>query len=229
MNLLKLGGNRLVAVDVETTGLEPTYHEIIQIALVPIEPDMRVDRSKCRCWKVRPRYPERATPEALAVNGLNLEELVYTAPSADTVMDRIDDFMDGLAMPEDKRMIPLAQNWAFDGVWLREWMGEGRFNRLFSRRARDTMCLAASINDRYELNGEEPPFENCSLSFLASYFGIVNQKAHDALEDAITTAEVYDRLLNMEVPGPQWSECCVRAVIGDVTSTLSVGEPCLVP
>ena len=57
----------LAIVDVETTGLDPAHHEMVDLGAVYVDPDGReLGRFFVR---IRPRHPERLDPGAAAVNG----------------------------------------------------------------------------------------------------------------------------------------------------------------
>ena len=61
----------LAHVDVETTGLTPGYHEMIDIGIVMTDLEGReLDRLFLR---IMPDHPERAAPGAVAVNGFSVE------------------------------------------------------------------------------------------------------------------------------------------------------------
>ena len=71
--------SRLLAhIDVETTGLEVGYHELIDAGVIvtTIDGDI-VDRLFLR---IMPDHPERLDPGAAAVNGFSVC-LLYTSPS----------------------------------------------------------------------------------------------------------------------------------------------------
>ncbi len=78
--------DRPIAItDLETTGLDPTIHEIIDVGLIVIHPQtfeilFTLDK------KVKPRHIEMATPKALEVNGYNETEWVH-APDLKSVME----------------------------------------------------------------------------------------------------------------------------------------------
>jgi len=64
---------KIAIVDIETTGLDPTKHEIIEIGCV-IFNDRGFEITDWLDVKVRPKHIETADPIALQVNGYNEEE-----------------------------------------------------------------------------------------------------------------------------------------------------------
>ena len=82
-------GDWLMAhVDVETTGLVPGYHEMIDIGIIMADLEGReIDRLFLR---VMPDHPERAAPGAVAVNGFSpalwaKRGFVSSAEAVDTI------------------------------------------------------------------------------------------------------------------------------------------------
>lgn len=188
-------GNLLASVDVETTGRRAGWHEIVQIGILPLNADIRPLEGVTPFYTtMRPEYPERAEPEAFRVNGLNLDELRY-APEADRVEEMLLVWLASLDLPMDRKLVPLAQNWAFESGFIQSWLGVQLKERIFMGIARDTMTLALGINDRAALRGQPAPFEKVNLDALCTKLGVVNEKAHDALSDARAEAEVYRGLL----------------------------------
>jgi len=62
-------------VDVETTGLNPNYNEIIDIGLILIDKDLNeIARFNS---KVLPLYPKRINSEARKINGFNHRYRTY--------------------------------------------------------------------------------------------------------------------------------------------------------
>jgi DNA polymerase III alpha subunit (gram-positive type) len=68
---------KLVFLDTETTGLDHTKHEIIEIAVVVMENGVRTKQIEC---KIKPQRIETAEPKALEINGYS-EELWKDAGS----------------------------------------------------------------------------------------------------------------------------------------------------
>jgi DNA polymerase III epsilon subunit-like protein len=196
----------MCAVDLETTGTDSRKHEFIQIAVVPVD-------SNFRALKDVPAFYTNVKPERLDLedrvsrntHALDIEDLVLYAPSKDEVADQFISWFEKLQLPIGKSIVPLAHNWVFEAGFLRSWLGQKLFEKMFWGHPRDSMQLALSINDRAVMRGESAPFSKVSLGSLARKFGIGEEnyadipgytgKAHDAFQDCLVCAEVYRNLL----------------------------------
>jgi DNA polymerase III epsilon subunit-like protein len=196
--LLHLNGNLLCSVDLETTGRQPGWHEICQIACVPLGPDLKPSPTLHPFYtEIKPNFPERAEKQAMCKHGIPMERLLLDAPEQDKVKDLFVEWFESLDLPFKRSLVPMAHNWAFESSWLKEWLGITLFDELWFSHARDGMLLAIAINDKAAMKGEALPFNRVGLGSLCNKFNIVNINAHDALSDAIAEAEVYRALLQL--------------------------------
>jgi len=196
--LVHLNGNLMAAVDLETTGTQPGYHEIIQIAVVPLDSEFKLLEGVRPFYTyIKPNYPERETPAATQKHKIPMSELMLHAPSSERVQDWLVEWWEALDLPFQKSLVPLAHNWAFESSFLKAWLGVPLVDKLFHSHARDSMLYAISLNDRYACTGEPVPFNRVSLGSLCNKLGIVNTNPHDALADCLAEAEVYRALLRM--------------------------------
>lgn len=195
-----INGNLLCAIDLECTGLRAGYHEPIQIAVVPLDEDCRPHAGLRPFYmNIMPLNPARADADATRTHGLDLNQLCKHGVHPDRAQDLLVEWVEALELPYNRSIVPLAHNWAYESSFLRAWLGEKLVSRLFHAHARDAMLLAISINDRQFFRGEKAMFNSVNLDAMCNYFGIVNDRPHDALCDCLAEAEVYRHLLKLDV------------------------------
>ena len=199
-SLVHLNGNLMAAIDFETTGLEPGYHEIIQVAVVPLNSDL-LPNPEIRPFyhNIAPKHPQRAAKGALQINGHDLADLMLNAPSSEKVADLLVEWFEALDLPATKKLVPLAHNWVFEKTFGQAWLGSELFGHMFHFLPRDGMALALAIKDRAAFASEPDPFDKVSLNQLCKKLHVVNENPHDALGDAIAEAKVYRALVHHEL------------------------------
>jgi DNA polymerase III epsilon subunit-like protein len=203
--MVHLNGNLLCAVDVETTGIIPGFHDLIQVAALPLNADLEPLTTVPPFYmNLKPEYPERADYRAKKVTGLSMADLILTGVEKYRAADLFVEWFDRLNMPTSgtvgKKIMPLWSNGGFDKSFLLEWLGKETYNYIFHFHERDTQSIALFLNDRVYMHGEKQPFPKVGVSYLSSCFDIVNEHAHDALSDCLTTAHIYKRLMTMYTP-----------------------------
>ena len=190
-----LNGHLLAAIDFETTGTVPGWHEIVQVAIIPFDDDLQpVSQPFCRY--VRPEHPERADPAAQCIHNIS-PEVLESAPAADRVADLLGEWTESLKLRVGQKLVPLAHNWVFEHGFLTAWLGEGQRDALFHYHARDAQSFAIALNDAAAIRGMERPFPSVSLPNLCKQFNIVNAKPHDALADSQAEADLYRAMLKL--------------------------------
>ncbi len=203
--MVHLNGNLLCAIDVETTGTDCDYHELVQLAILPLDSQIRPIKSIMPFYvNITPEYPERISNEALRITRKNLVTLIENSLDKYKAMDLFDEWYERLNLPSTnhtpKKIMPLWSNGSFDKGFIRAWLGKELYNRYFHFHERDTQETALFLNDRFCHHAEKVPFPKVGLNYIASCFELVNENAHDALADCIMTAEVYRRMLWMWTP-----------------------------
>ena len=160
-----------IALDLETTGLDPLAHEIIEIGLVRFSAGEPQER---RAWLVRPERP--LPPEGLAVSGISREELAR-APRLVEVLPGVLEELAGATV--------VAHNAPFDRAFL---AAAARRLGLRLPRARwvDTLALARAL---------WPRRSGYSLAALKKELGLPGQ-GHRALPDAEAAGWVFLALLS---------------------------------
>ena len=181
--------NIFAAIDLETTGLEPGWHEVLEIAIVPLNPNFTISTEipefSCR---IRAEHPERVDPKAIAVNKLNPSEGEEIADvRAELVQWALENGITSIT--------PLAHNLKFDLDFMNSAFPE--FSRIFTHHGRDSMRLALAMNDVFQAQESDMRFSSVSLRSLKLALGVEGDVQHNALEDARDTAHVYRKLMSL--------------------------------
>jgi DNA polymerase III epsilon subunit-like protein len=196
-------GNQLCAIDTETTGLDSHYHEIIQICILPLDSNIQPRKDIMPFYiNMMPWFPERADPDALKKNKLQLADLMIKGFDKDSSIDLLGEWLEKLDLPytasgRRKQIVPLGQNYAFDIRFMHAWIGIAMYNEYFHYHFKDTMIAAGWLNDRAAMHGEKVPYSKVNLQWLARTHNIKTERAHDALQDCVTTAKVYKEMLKI--------------------------------
>lgn len=195
-----LNGHLLCAVDVETTGLEVGKHEIIQIAVLPLDFDLKPSTTLMPFdMKLKPENLPSIDVGAITVNKLKIANLILTGHDSYAAADLFVEWFQNLGLPEGKRIMPLASNWVFDKSFIQEWMGFHNFNYVFDGRYRDLMCCALYLNDKADIQTEQYPFPKVNLAYIANCLKVPFEAdyCHNALYDCALTAACYREILRV--------------------------------
>lgn len=195
-------GNQLCVIDTETTGLDPYWHEMIQIAIVALDSEIKPRRDVLPFYiEIIPEHPERADKKAMEINRKTFTEIAQRGHDPEKAKDLLEEWIKKLGLPttkygSPKRIIPLGQNYAFDMGFIKQWLGVSLYNDYFDYHYVDTMITAHFLNDRAAVHAEKIPFSKTGLQWLARTLGVQRERSHDALQDCLTTADVYRLMLN---------------------------------
>ena len=200
-SMIHMNGNQPCVIDTETTGLNPNYHEMIQICILPLDSNFKPRKDVFPFYiEMIPEHPERADPKAMEINRLNFAKIAQRGHDRYKAKDMFEEWVVKLKLPSTKygrrkQILPLGQNYGFDKGFIEAWLGNEMYNEFFHYGIRDTKIAATYLNDRAAMHAEKIPFPKLSLGSLAKRLNVIHEKAHDALSDCQTTAEIYRQLL----------------------------------
>ena len=126
-------------VDVETTGLNPNYHEMIDIGIIIINQNLEIKGQYFS--KVLPSFPERIDPMAQNINGFNLQRWTQEeAISEEELINQMNIFLNNYI----GKPIFIAFNSWFDSGFVRNLLNEHdyKFNDWFDYRVLDIPSIA---------------------------------------------------------------------------------------
>ncbi|MCX5390776.1 TerD family protein [Streptomyces sp. NBC_00094] len=168
-------------IDVETSGLIARRDRILSIAVLTFGPD------GIQTGEYSTLLNPGCDPGPVHIHGLTAERL-SGAPAFEQVAGRIG------ALLQDRVMV--AHNAQFDYDFLAHEFARARLHLPVTQR----LCTLA-LNRRVE-----PPVADLSLASLAAHYGVLQTKAHDALDDTRVLAGIFRSSLSeaarLDVPLP---------------------------
>lgn len=165
-----------IIYDVETAGLDPQRDALVSVALLVLDGDTLSERD--HFYSVVNDPGKALNPEALAVNGITLEEIA-AGMELEAAIAKFNEMVAG-AKTVDGYPILVAHNAEFDANFLNARGADIRFTA-------DTMWLS-----RWTY-----PYQKANLKALCERLGIPQQDAHNALADARMTAECLRELVKV--------------------------------
>lgn len=193
-----LNGNLMCAIDIETSGLQPLYHDILQLSIVPVAPNITPSKEfPIFHIKIKPARPERAD----LMKGINkalFTDCINNGMAPETAEERLREWFNDLDLPLRKKIVPLGHNYVnFDRLFIMDWLGGPcSYDEFFRSDSRDTLHSALFLNDMADWFSEKIPFPKWSLSYLCSQLGVENPNPHDAVSDCLATIACYRKLMN---------------------------------
>lgn len=166
--------NEYVVIDLEMTGLSAKTDQIIEIGAVKIKDNQVVGTMECL---VNPKC--RIPTRVVELTGIT-DEMVQLGRDRDEAIKELLDFIDG--------QILVGQNVNFDYSFLKQWAVNHKCP--LEAKACDTLKIARVLL---------PPEQPKKLENLCQYFGIERAREHRALDDAMETWQVFERLKNLAV------------------------------
>ena len=167
-------------IDLEMTGLSAKNDKIIEIGAARVRGGEIVDTISTL---VNPKQhiPQRVQ-ELTGITDSDVEKATDMDEAVDNLLNFIGDD------------IILGQNVTFDYSFLKQWAVNHK--RTLSLNAYDTLKIARKCL---------PAEQSKKLEDLCEYFGVNRENAHRALDDAIETKQIFEKLLAlMDEKGERW-------------------------
>jgi DNA polymerase-3 subunit epsilon len=174
---------RLLVLDTETGGLDPSTDALLSVGLADWEDGVVLRKTEILI------DPEglNCDPKALAVNGIDLEiHAAYAVSRAEAGVQ-----IRAFCRPMGRPWIA-GHNVQFDIGFIRRLFDPGTLRMVFSHRVLDTMQVLAYLGHTGKI-----PDGIGKLDQAIAHFGIevpAGQR-HTALADALATADLYTKLL----------------------------------
>ncbi|MDX1799512.1 MAG: 3'-5' exonuclease [Marinobacter sp.] len=172
----------LVAMDFETTGLDPNQHSIVSIGLVPMSLG-RIYSRDARHWVVRPPLPLHQ--QSVTIHGITHTEIDQAPDLADIIGDLLSALAGKVVIVHhrgiERPFLDVAMQW--------------RLSEGIQFPVIDTMAIEAQVNPRRQpgwfrrLRGQQPL--SIRLPDSRTRYGLPHYAPHHALSDALASAELF--------------------------------------
>lgn len=166
-----------MAIDIETTGLNPNDSKIIEIGAIVMEGKQEI-ASFSRLINPEDKLPE----QIIKLTGITDAMLQNEATEQEVIGDFLD-FCDNVMSDYEESDVILGHNIAFDYSFLKT--AAVRLKRSFKRRVIDTLYIARKLH---------PQVSSKSLSNMCKHYKIAHEVSHRAFEDAIAASNLYESM-----------------------------------
>jgi DNA polymerase III subunit epsilon len=186
---LKLIPDKILFIDTETGGLNPSFHSLLSIGLAVWQNHEIIDQTEILVNDGKLNVSE----QAMQINQIDLSEHIQTALTPSQALERLDGFTD-LHFDNTQKITLGGHNVHFDVNFLKVLLsGQGRdYHKRFSHRFVDTspilyyLFLAGKLKQKATSSQE-----------AFDLFSIQVDKRHSALGDALATADLFNKLLKV--------------------------------
>lgn len=177
---MKILERPIAITDVETTGLDPTIQEIVEIGLVLVS-QQTLEIIDTLDVKVQPEHPETATEFALKLNGYNATDW-QNALTLQAAMS--------LYSEKTKDAIFCAHNVTFDWSFILEAFKKTGVKNLMDYHRVDLFTMAW-------MKLRNSGLEKFNMNEVAKHLGIPEEPMpHRAINGTMTAYEIYKRLVS---------------------------------
>lgn len=189
-------GNPITAVSLITTGPTPGYHEILEIAILPLDHDLSILKTIPYHLVLKPDYPERIDRDWVRKTGyIAVLEKQGMCPVDATIL--LEDWKSKLGLRHmkfsgaEKLLMPLVYHAERTIPFLQEWLGH-EYETTFHEQVRDIGPVALYLNDRAGMEANPTvPFPKHNFTYLCNKYKIVD---YDYNRQPLTRVQMLARL-----------------------------------
>lgn len=187
---------KLLALDTETTGLDPEFHDVLTAYFAVLDHNLNVVADLDLKLKPDNGIFENVQEEAMRVNKINLEEHLAdpeTITYSQAKLKLAKFLMDNLENKKGKTLQPAGHNVNFDLDMINEHiMDKATWGKLVHYRAVDTMPVTSFLK-LIGWWGEEIG----SLVSIVKYLGLPMRNAHNAKADTHMFIDVLRKMIDI--------------------------------
>ena len=181
--------DKLLFIDTETGGLNPDKHSLLSLAMVVWQNKELIDSQEILIKDGQ----LSVTEEALSINKIDIENHKKLALPSSQAFERCIKFI-SQHFPDQKQITLAGHNVHFDVAFLKVFFSQNntRFSTYFSHRIIDTSSILYYLHLAGHLKEKA-----ISSDEAFALFNIQVDGRHTALGDAVATAELFNKLLDL--------------------------------
>ncbi len=187
--------NKLLFIDTETGGVNPSKHDLLSIGLVVWESEKILSTEEI----LVKGNSRRVTKEAIAINHINLSNHNKSGLTKAQAIEKIIKFVNKHF--KEKPVILAGHNVSFDIAFIKylfEKQGVDYY-KYFSHRHIDTTSILQYFGIKNNLSNRELlSFSSSDKAFSNFGIHIKEQDRHTALADAFATAQLFTELIHSQ-------------------------------
>ena len=160
-----INNDKLVAVDVDLSGISLDDGSIIRLCIIPLDENCRMTEEKIFDCHVK---CELHDSKYITGKAYNASQNMPT--NGEDLLDMLFEYKDSFNLKFNKRFTPVCFNWGLVQSHLRHLL-MGHFDYFFTWKARDLMVAANHIDDVLFYNGFEYSYQKYDLQYIMRKFG----------------------------------------------------------
>ena len=198
-SMIHLGKRVLCAIDVRTTGPCAGHHEILELAIVPLDSTLKPILTPFHTY-IKPMFNERIDTEYLRFVP---KGMIGISPDSFKVYDLFNQWFEQMISSYGfKQIIPLSYN--YKSEFMKYWLGEHfdsdiLYHYFFTKYYRDICVIAQYYTDLCYENGFPQRFADFNLQNLCNIFQVKTTRTDNALSDAYHISKIYARMMQLRV------------------------------
>lgn len=191
--------NILCAVRCELTGPDPENHELVEVAVLPLNSMLQVhDKFPLFNLRMRPDNIDTIDYQKCRLSKAEIAATILRGIDRSKGADIFWEWYKAIGLKEKKRIIALAHGWPRERALLINWLGYENFTAIFSEDYRDVLIAAHFINDRNCVRAEPCVFNKQDLRWCSKKMNVEQlQRGGSAMSDCLCIAETYKRMLQL--------------------------------
>lgn len=197
---IHMNSNMVCAIAIETTGFKPYYHEICEIAVVPLDSFFKPNKKIMPfTMEISPIKQERIDNETMTVSRAKMLHYKAYGENSYEAGSKFLEWFDRIGFLRGKSIIPLCYDWPKIRPFIYDWLGPANADGCFNYRYRDILSTANFLNDYCDWHIDNCPYAKVDLQYICSSCGIPRERPHNPLQDCVVIGKVYNYMLTHSI------------------------------